>query len=60
MSVSTVHRRGRDGSGSVQGFPAIHWSVVLAAGQDEGLAAHAALETLCQADWVPGVSRALE
>src|SRR5258707_4861341 len=34
-------------------FATTHWSVVLAAGQDESVPARGALETLCRAYWYP-------
>jgi len=34
-------------------FATTHWSVVVAAGQDESAPARSALETLCRAYWYP-------
>src|SRR6266498_6114851 len=38
---------------SPQAFATTHWSVVLAAGQDESAPAQSALETLCRGYWYP-------
>jgi DNA-directed RNA polymerase specialized sigma24 family protein len=35
------------------GFPATHWSVVLAAGQEKSSQAAVALEALCRTYWYP-------
>ena len=51
MALSTFHRRAVPGRAAT--FATTHWSVVLAAGQNDGDKAHEALEQLCAAYWYP-------
>lgn len=51
MGLSTVYRGAK--SGGAAAFGTTHWSIVLAAGQDDQEKAHRALERLCGDYWYP-------
>jgi len=51
MALSTFYREAAPGRAAT--FATTHWSVVLAAGQNDREKAHAALEKLCAAYWYP-------
>src|SRR5687767_6109867 len=51
MALSTFYRQAVPGRAAT--FGTTHWSVVLAAGQNDREKAHEALEQLCGAYWYP-------
>ena len=51
MALSTFYRQAVPGGAAT--FGTTHWSVVLAAGQNDRDRAHEALEQLCAAYWYP-------
>jgi len=53
MSSSGQQRESRSLPAGAKCFATTHWSVVLAAGQDESAPAQSALETLCRTYWYP-------
>ncbi len=53
MSSSGQQRESRSLPAGAKCFATTHWSVVLAARQDESALSQSALETLCQAYWYP-------